>query len=262
MEEIKKHQPGTFSWIDLATTDAESAKKFYTELFGFTAIDTPVGPDMVYTMLQLHGKPVAALYEMNEKQRDEGIPPHWLSYVTVENVDGTIEKVKSLDGKVLVEPSDVMDSGRMAMLQDPTGAVLALWQPKEHIGASFKNIPGSLCWNELVTNDTEKDKAFYTQLFNWGSQSSEMIGMIYTSYMIGEQPVAGMYKVKEEMPDVPPHWLSYFAVEDCDQSVAKAQELGATVLQAAKDILEVGRFSVLRDPQGAAFAIIKMESHE
>jgi predicted enzyme related to lactoylglutathione lyase len=262
MEEIKKHQPGTFSWIDLATTDVESAKKFYTELFGFTAIDTPAGDDMVYTMLQLHGKPVAGLSQMSEEQREQGIPPHWLSYVTVEDVDAKIEKVKVLDGKVLMDPFDVMDVGRMALLQDPTGAVLALWQPKEHIGASFKNIPGTLCWNELVTNDTEKAKAFYTQLFDWGSQSSEMIGMIYTSYMIGEESVAGMYKITEEITGVPSHWMPYIAVEDCDQCVAKAQELGAKVLQPATDIPEVGRFAVLQDPQGAAIAVIKMEAQE
>ena len=103
MEEITKHQPGTFSWIDLATTDPEASKKFYAELFGLTAVDTPAGPDMVYTMLMLEDKPVAALYQLNKEQQDQGIPPHWDSYVTVENVDTAVEKVKTLQGTVLKE---------------------------------------------------------------------------------------------------------------------------------------------------------------
>jgi len=150
MEEIKKHQPGTFSWVDLATTDGEVAKKFYSELFGLKAVGTPAGPDMLYTMLTLNDKPVAALYEINKEQLEQGMRPHWDSYVTVENVDKAVEKAKSLKGAVLQEPFDVFDSGRMGIIQDPTGAIFALWEPKKEIGTHFKNIPGSLCWNELV----------------------------------------------------------------------------------------------------------------
>ena len=262
MEEIKKHQPGTFSWVDLATTDLESGKKFYSELFGLKAVDMPVGPDMVYTMLMLKDKPVAALYEISKEQQEQGMRPHWDSYVTVENADKAVEKAKTLNGTVLQEPVDVSDSGRMGIIQDPTGAVLALWEPKKEIGTHFKNIPGSLCWNELITTDTEEAKSFFTKLFDWGSHTDEMINITYTAFLLDEKPVAGMYKMLEEMGDMPSHWLPYFAVEDCDQSSAKAQEMGATVLQPPTDIPGTGRFSVLLDPQGAAFAIIKMEPME
>lgn len=262
MEEIIKHQPGTFSWIDLATTDSEASKKFYTELFGLKAVDTPAGPDMVYTMLMLEDKPVAALYQLDKEQQDQGIPSHWDSYVTVDNVDSTVEKVKALQGTVLKEPFDVMESGRMGIIQDPTGAVLALWQPKDDIGSQLKNVPGSLCWNELITNDPDKANAFFTQLFDWGSETSEMINITYTAFMQGEMPIAGMYQKPAEMGNVPSHWMPYFAVEDCDQSCSKAQELGATVLQPSMDIPETGRFAVIQDPQGAVFAIIKMEPME
>jgi len=258
MEEIKKHQPGTFCWIDLATTDLEAGKKFYSELFGLTTVDTPAGPDMVYTMLMLNDKPVAALYKITKEQKEQGIQPHWDSYVTVENADDAVEKTKSLDGTILMEPVDVSDSGRMGIIQDPTGAVLALWEPKKDIGTHYKNIPGSLCWNELITTDTEEAKSFFTQLFNWESETAEMINITYTAFLLGEQPVAGMYKMSEEMGEMPSHWLPYFAIEDCDQSSAKAQAMGAKVLQPPTDIPETGRFSVLLDPQGAAFAIIKM----
>jgi len=259
MEEITKHQPGTFSWIDLATSDLDAGKKFYSELFGLKAVDTPAGPDMVYTMLMLNDKPVAALYQLNKEQQAQGIPPHWDSYVTVENVDQAVEKVKSLQGTILQEPFDVFESGRMGIIQDPTGAVLALWQPKDDIGTHYKNVPGSLCWNELITTDPDKAKSFFSQLFDWGSETSEMVNITYTAFMQGEMPVAGMYQISEEMGNIPSHWMPYFAFEDCDQSCAKAQELGATVLQPPTDIPETGRFSVLQDPQGAVFAIIMME---
>jgi len=262
MEEIKKHKPGTFSWIDLATTDLEAAKSFYSELFGLEAVDTPAGPDMVYTMLNLDEKPVAALYQINQEQREQGMRPHWDSYVTVENVDEAMEKAKGLDGTVLQEPVELSDSGRWGIIQDPTGAILALWEPKKEIGAHYKNLPGSLCWNELVTSDTEKASAFFTELFGWGAETSEMINITYTAFLLDEQPVAGMYRISEEMGDVPSHWLPYFAVEDCDKSTTKAKDMGATVLQPPTDIPGTGRFSVLMDPQGAAFAILKMDPME
>lgn len=262
MEAIKKHQAGTFSWVDLATTDLEAAKKFYTELFGLKAVDTPAGPDMVYTMLNLNDKPVAAMYEFSKEQHEQGLPPHWVSYVTVENVDETLEKAKALNGTIIQEGFDVFDSGRMGIIQDPTGAGLALWEPKQAIGAHFKNIPGSLCWNELGTTDTEAAKSFFTQLFNWESHTSETVNITYTVFLLDENPVAGMYQMPEEMGDIPSHWLPYFSVEDCDQSTAKAQEMGATVLQPPKYIPGTGKYSVLLDPQGAAFAIIKMDPME
>lgn len=258
MDAIEKHQPGTFSWVDLATIDANAAKKFYTALFGWEAVDTPAGPDMVYTMLQLEGKPVAALYEMSPEQRDQSIPPHWMSYVTVENIDSVIARVRELNGTVIAEPFHVFDSGRMGLFQDPTGAVLALWQPKEHIGAHYKNIPGSLCWNELATNDREKAKDFFTRLFGWNADTAEMTGIIYTSFKIGEMPVGGMYQMGEDMGNMPSHWLPYFSVEDCDAFVEKAVELGGKVLMPPSDVPKTGRFAVLQDPQGGAFAVIKL----
>ena len=138
---------------------------------------------------------------------------------------------------------------------------MALWQPKKDIGTGFKNIPGSLCWNELVTTDTEQAKKFLTELFGWGSQTSEMNNISYTSFLIGEKHIAGMYQMPEEMGDTPAHWLPYFTVEDCDKSCEKARELGAGILQPPKDIPGTGRFAVLQDPQGAVFAIIKMEEN-
>jgi predicted enzyme related to lactoylglutathione lyase len=150
----------------------------------------------------------------------------------------------------------------LGIVRDPTGAILTLWQPKQEIGARFKNIPSSLCWNELVTTDAERSKYFFSHLLGWESHITEMPNLTYTTFLVDDKPVAGMYQMPDAIEDVPSHWLPYFSVADCDASCAKAQELGAAVLKSPTDIPGTGRYAVLQDPQGAAFAILKMEPME
>lgn len=258
MTEMSEYEPGTFCWVDLATTDAEGAKKFYSELMGWETNDVPVGEGMVYTMLHVDGKEVAALYKQDEQQQAQGIPPHWLAYVSVASADEVAEKARSLGGQVLSEPFDVYDSGRMAPIQDPTGAVFAVWQPKQHIGARLVNQPGTMTWTELATNDRETAKEFYTKLFDWDSRTDEMETTTYTTFLNGERMNAGMVQMTEEWGDIPPHWMVYFAVEDTDRDVERIKELGGQILVPPTDIPEIGRFAVVQDPQGAAFSIIKL----
>jgi predicted enzyme related to lactoylglutathione lyase len=167
-----------------------------------------------------------------------------------------VVKVKSLKGSLPMEPMDIMDSGRMCVLQDPNGAGLALWEPKTHIGASFKNIPGTLCWNELATHETDNAKAFYTELFGWSEKTENMGDILYTTYMIDEQPVGGMYQMPPEMKNIPSHWLPYFIVNNSDETASKTKESGGDILQPPWDVPDVGRVAVLKDPQGAAFGIV------
>lgn len=260
MQEVTRYPSGTFSWTDLATTDAAAAKEFYTRLFGWQAHDVPAGPDNVYTMLMLEGKEVAALYEMSAEQQAQGIPPYWLSYITVDDVDASAERASALGGSLRVPPFDVLESGRMAVVQDPTGASFALWQPYQQIGAKLVNIPGALCWNELATSDTERASAFYTSLFGWEATTSPApTGTLYTSFSNQGRMAGGMLQIAPEWGDMPSNWAVYFAVEDCDATVARAQELGGEVLMPTTDIAGTGRFAVLQDPQGASFMVIKME---
>ena len=256
MTEMNAYMPGTFCWVELGTTDAKAAKKFYTGLFGWEIVDTPVGPDFIYTMLQVEGKDVAALYEQGEPERSQGVPPHWSSYVSVASADESAAKAKSLGGTVLAEPFDVMDAGRMAIVQDPTGAVVGLWQPRQHIGARLVNQPNTVCWNELSTNDQQKAGEFYTKLFDWQSQVQDTGGTPYTLFMDGGQK-AGMMQMTEEWGNMPPHWMVYFAVANCDASAEKAKELGGQVVVPPTDIAEVGRFAMVQDPQGVVFGILK-----
>lgn len=257
-QETPQYAPGTFCWVELGTSDGEGAKKFYTELFGWDFTDNPIGPDMVYTMLKQNGKDVGALYQLMPEMKAQGIPPHWLSYVSVTNADETAAKATEAGGTVMKEPFDVFTVGRMSVIQDPTGAVFALWQAGTHSGAGIVNVPNSHCWNELGTNDTAKAGEFYTTVFGWTKNVQQMGPMEYTSFINGERPAGGMYILPPEMANVPPNWMVYFAVEDCDAIVAKASSLGAQTLSPPMDIPTVGRFSILLDPQGAAFAVIKL----
>ncbi len=259
MQETPEYAPGTFCWVELATSDGDAAKKFYTELFGWGFEDNPMGPGMVYTMLTLDGKQVGALYKMMADMSAMGIPPHWMSYASTESADDTAAKAQTLGGTIMQPPFDVMEHGRMAVIKDPTGAVFSLWQAKQHKGAALVNAPGSLCWNELMTPATNTAADFYTGLFGWGKDVQNFGPMEYTMFTQGGRPTAGMLQITPEMGNIPPNWLVYFAVDDCDAKVQKATELGATVMKPADNIPGIGRFAILTDPQGAAFAIIKLE---
>lgn len=254
MTEVTRHEPGSFSWAELATTDAATAKKFYTGLFGWTFVDSPAGPDMVYTMLKKRDKSVGALYGMGPNQK--GVPPHWNIYVTVESADQSAKKAKDLGAKILAEPFDVMDVGRMATVQDSQGATLCLWQPRKHIGTEVVDEPDVMCWCELDTNDTGAAGKFYAALFGWSTK----VGGDYTEFQLGGKSIGGMMKIPKEWGPVPPNWLTYFAVSDCDAAETKARGLGGKAIVPSTTIENVGRFAVLQDPQGAVFAVIKLNA--
>ena len=260
MQEAPEYKPGTFCWVELGTTDSAAAKNFYTQLFGWDYEDHSMGPEGVYTMLKLDSKEVGALYELRPEMRAQGVPPHWLSYISVANVDESAEKAKAEGATVLQGPFDVMTVGRMAIVQDPTGAVFALWQAREHKGAQLYNAPGSFCWNELGTSDTQTAGNFYSSLFGWKKESLSASPVEYTMFKNADRAAGGMYKITPEMGPIPPHWLVYFAVDDCDAKTEKAKELGAGTIKPPEDIPGVGRFAILHDPQGAPFAIIKLDN--
>jgi predicted enzyme related to lactoylglutathione lyase len=221
----------------------------------------PAGPDMVYTMTQRDGTTATGLYQLTEEMKSQGIPPNWLSYVSVANVDETAAKAKSLGATIAKEPFDVMEVGRMAVIEDPTGAVFALWQAKSP-QEMIVNEPGGFCWNELYTTNIDKAGKFYTELFNWSSETADMGGMQYTSFKNGDRPAGGMMAITKEMGEVPPHWLAYLAVEDTDAAVEKIKTLGGNVVVPPTDIPDVGRFAVALDPQGAVFSVIKLTNPE
>jgi predicted enzyme related to lactoylglutathione lyase len=252
--------PGHFCWIDLGAHDAAAAKRFYTALFGWTAVDSQYGPTAgdVYTTYQLGGRAVAASYAMDPEQKAMGMPTSWLSYVAVADADASAARAKELGASIVAEPFDVMEVGRMALVQDPTGALFALWQAGTHPGFGVRGEPGSLGWNELATNGVAKARDFYTALFGWRTDVMN-VGMEYTVFLDDQGPLAGAFGLTPEMEGMPTCWLPYFAVEDADASAAKAASLGGTVLKEPADIPGIGRFSLVRDSQGAMFYVMRFD---
>src|SRR5262249_46454543 len=179
MAEHSSYPPGTFCWPELSTSDQKAAVAFYRTVFGWDLNDIPMGPDSSYSIFQIRGLDVAAAAGQQPQEREHGVPPHWNSYVSVANVDDSAKKAQALGAKVLAGPFDVMEVGRMAVIQDPTGAVFQLWQPKSHIGAKVLQEPGALTWTELATPDTEAAKTFYTSLFGWKEKTSSSPAMTY-----------------------------------------------------------------------------------
>ena len=260
MPTVTTHAPGTFNWPELATKDQEGAKKFYTGLFGWQYRDQDIGPQGIYTIFTRDGLDVAALYTMDAGQASTGMPPYWGTYVTVESADAAAEKAKSLGATVMMEPFDVMEHGRMAVITDPQGATFCVWQAKKHCGVGVYGEPNSLGWTQLNAKDTGVAKKFYSELIGWKVQDDamgpEFGGGFYTTWLKADGPAGGMMQMPPGTPG-PSHWLTYFAVTDVDATTAKAQSLGAATYVPPTDIPGTGRFAVLADGQGAAFALIK-----
>jgi predicted enzyme related to lactoylglutathione lyase len=253
--ELERYVNGVPSWVDLSSGDLAGAREFYSELFSWNA---PEGlPEAGgYTVCDLGGKTVAGL----GPNMAPGSPPHWSTYVNVDSADETIAKVEANGGTVYMGPMDVMEAGRMAVFADPGGAAIGLWQPNQHMGAQLVNEPGTYCWSELMTDDLAGAKVFYQAVFGWGAETQGPEGPGgYTEWKIGGRSIGGMMAMPEQMPaGAPPCWGVYFAVSDTDASVARAEELGASVMVPPADI-EPGRFAVLADPEGAVFNVLALK---
>jgi uncharacterized protein len=242
MGERTSYTPGTFSWAELLTSDADAAKGFYTQLFGWDYEDNPTGPDPeapLYSMARRDGHYVAALFA------DESQPPHWNCYVTVASADEAAAKASEAGGSVIAEAFDVMEVGRMAVIADPTGAALCLWEPRAHIGATLVNAPGALSWNDLVTPEPETAAEFYGGLFGWTFE--QMPGDVdYRVIFNGGRSNGGILGQQG-----PAAWIPYFGHEDIDRLVAEVE----TVYNGPTEV-PGGKFAVMGDPQGAVFAAL------
>jgi predicted enzyme related to lactoylglutathione lyase len=249
---------GEFNWIDIMTTDQAAGKAFYQSLFRWASQDYPSAPGETYTQFRSDGKFVAGLGEIRADRQAQGMRPAWSCYVTVDDAAATAARAAELGGTILTPAMDVMDHGRMAILQDPTGGVLSIWQDGSHKGAELRSEPVSLAWVELATADTAAAQAFYTGLFGWDAEHSDTGGMPYTTFSNAGRQVAGMYDMKGQLPDgTPPHWLVYFAVADADGVAAATRDAGGAVMTEPFDIPGVGRIAILADPQGAMFGIVQ-----
>jgi hypothetical protein len=252
MANVDSHAPGLFCWVELGTTDQPAAKAFYSGLFGWEAHDQPIGPNETYTMLKKGGRDAAAAYTLRPEQK--GVPPHWQLYIAVESADKAAARATELGAVVLAPPFDVFDAGRMAVLQDPTGAAIAVWEARRNPGLGVVDEPGAFCWAELMTHDTSKAAPFYGALFGWGTKADPR----YVEWTTGGRSIGGMMEIRKEWGEMPAHWLVYFQVENADRAAEKARSLGAAVMMGPQDVPDVGRFVMLRDPQGAVFYVFQL----
>lgn len=249
------YEPGTPSYADLASPDLDASLTFYGALFGWTGEASTEPEAMGYTVFMLGDAAVAGL-----GPTFGDVPPCWNTYVTVADVDAAVATAASAGGQVMAEPFDVFNAGRMAVIADPSGAALSLWQSHDHVGAEVRMEPNTLCWHELNTRDPDAAVAFFGTLFGWEARPVGAPGMDYTELRLGETGVAGLIAMDENWPaEVPAHWMVYFAVEDCGAAAAQVAELGGEVHVPPTEIPGVGRFSVVADPHGAAFSVIALD---
>jgi len=251
-----------FVWHDLNTNDVTGAKRFYGELFNWKFEGKPGDS---YEHIKAGSEMIGGIRAMDAKEQ---MPPNWLAYVGVDDVAATVTKMEQLGGKVYMPTTTLPNVGTFAVVGDPTGAALAPWKSAR---ASEEQEPAgqpalyTFCWNELLSSSVSKVTPFYTGVFGWGIEQMDMGPMgTYTLFkrtgvkdnMGADKNAGGMMQSPPDAPH-PPFWLAYVAVPNADSTVEKAKRNGATVIVPPQDIPNVGRFSVLMDPQKAAFAILQ-----
>lgn len=250
-----------FSWVDLQATDVEKQSTFYEQLFGWSHEDVPTFPGgPPYRMLRKDGKLVAGAGPMPPDMA--GVPSMWNAYVSVNDAEAAVAKAESLGGTVMMPLMDVEEFGRMVGVADPTGGPLFFWQPMGHTGAELFEEPGSLIWNDLNTRDMAAAADYYEALFGWKIDRSGDNDADYWSFEVDGESEGGVMRMGEQFPpEVPSHWLTYFAVDDARATTARAVELGGKAEMEPMEI-PVCIFCVLSDPEGAVFAVMQMKPME
>jgi predicted enzyme related to lactoylglutathione lyase len=245
---------GRFIWYELLTKDPEAAKAFYTELLGWgtTVWEGGKGP---YTMWTRSETPIGGLMKLPDEAAAQGAPSHWLGYVHTPDTDATVARAQELGGKVCVAPMEIPTVGRMAILNDPQGAIFAVHTPEKEMPAGELQL-GDVSWHELATTDYEAGYGFYNDLFGWQKVETMDMGPagIYQTYGRPGQTLGGMYNKAAEQPG-PPAWLFYVLVDDVNVTTEKAKTLGAQVMVPPMEVPGGGWIAVYMDPQGAPIAV-------
>lgn len=254
MPKIESYKPGSFVWSELASADPAAAKKFYGDMFGWTYMDSEM-PNGVYTIFQSDGAEVAALY-----QAPPGMMPNWGVYFSAPQLEDSTAKARELGGEVVMGPQDLGYPGSMSVIKDPEGVFFSLWKAKGSIGATYAGQIGRVVWPERCTYQPERTIAFYSALLGWTTKPATGIETAeYIEWVNHGQSIGGVLPMRgDAWKGVPPHWMIYMTVADCDERAARAQALGAQIKVPPRDIPNTGRFSVISDPQGAYFSIIQM----
>ncbi|HYU35678.1 MAG TPA: VOC family protein [Thermoanaerobaculia bacterium] len=248
---------GRFVWHDLVTPDIEKAQKYYADLVGWTYKEFDMGPGGKYTMIHAGGTDWGGFMPLHPER---GVPPHWISYVTVPDVDAAAAKAQELGGKVLVPGTDIPTVGRFAVIEGPTGGTISPFKPETpgEMPAPAP-APGTFVWHELLAKDPQQDGKFFSEIFGWRIEETPM-GQKATYYLFKRLDTgkdAGGLMQKPQGDPGPSSWLTYIQVESADATAARTTELGGKVHVPPTDIPNVGRFTVTSDPQGAYIAFLQ-----
>ena len=246
-------EPGVFCWADFHSAHPTGAANFYGGVLGWSTQEVDDTPN--YRLFLSEGRAAAALSSLPEEQRKLGIPPHWMSYLAVAEVDATAKLVRKAGGRVVVAPFEAMQAGRMAVCSDPTGGHFCLWQARNHAGAAVVNEVGGMCWHELLTGHPGRAGKFYQRVFGWTSRDFRLGSIPYTMFYQGEQARAGMMP-KPKGVAMPSLWLNYFQVADYAAAIERCKNLGGVAPMEPFEVEGVGCFCTLLDPEGAPFAVL------
>lgn len=247
--------PGTPCWLDLVVDDVGAAQGFYQDLLGWELLPAEGGdtPGRAYLLAHLDGRVVAGV---GQAAPGTAVPPAWTTYLATEDVATTAEAAAVAGARILVAPSEPRPFGRFAVLADPTGAVVGLWEAAGHIGAEATEEPGTLAWAEVMSHDQQAALDFYATVF--GYEYTDMSGpdFQYASFAVQGRPAGGVGALSEEMGvDLPPHWMVYLEVLDADRAAEVALSHGGTVVREPWDT-PFGRIAVLAGPFGEMFSVL------
>ena len=246
---------GRFIWYDLMTADPKAAQDFYSQLIGWGTQEWKEG-DQPYTMWTNKDAPLGGVMDLPEDARKAGAPPHWLAYIAVTDVDATVRQAQELGANVLVPGTEIPKAGKFAVLQDPQGAVFAVYASSETPATEHSPKLGDFSWHELATTDYEGAYDFYSKLFGWNLTEAMDMGEAGTYQMYGkfDKTLGGMFNKPAEMPG-PPFWLYYVTVPDVDSAAEQVKEMGGQVLNGPMEVPGGDKVAQCLDPQGAAFAL-------
>lgn len=255
---------GDFCWAELYANNIDKSLQFYTDLFNWNIESLPVGQDISYKLIKINDNAVAGGIRINEAMKKGGVPPHWNSFVLVEDIHESVALAKKLGGAIMRDAFDIPNKGKMAVIVDPTGASFSLWEPlmsdKDNQQSVSKSTSGNIGWNELITNDLDRANQFYCDLFKWTPKRKEFLpNETYITFMNKESPVAGMLKPVTHRNNPGPRWSLYFTTNDLDDCINKAKKLGGHLCYDPVSFPDIGRFTTIRDPDGVFFSVIQFD---
>ena len=258
MTEFTSYAPGTPCWVDVMSPDLGASTAFYSAVFGWTGEDRfDDEGNRVYVTLRLDGKVVAGIGGQPPGMGDA--PAIWNTYVASDDVAATVAAAEAAGGSVMMPPMQVMGEGHMAIITDPGGAVISVWQAADHIGAEVANVANTWSWNELMTRDLDAALPFYAAVFGWTYDPQDMGDFVYQVIAGGESGgLGGLMPMPADVPDmVPNHWAVYFMVDDTDATAELVRANGGQVVTEPFDIPGVGRSAVFHDPLGGSFQTLQ-----